>query len=268
MVANFHTHTTFCDGKNTPEEIVLAALDKGFSAIGFSGHAFTAFDQRYCMQDTEGYIAEVRRVQEKYAREIEVYLGIEEDAFAPVRRDRFDYLIGSSHYFCVSGRYYPIDSDYEYFKGCLDAFDGDILRLAETYFSVFLDYIKRRRPDIVGHFDVITKFDEVDVARFSCNDAYLALAERYAAEVAKSGCIVEVNTGPMWRGYRQTPLPNENVLRILHKQGAEVMIASDSHSVDTLDYRLGDIKAYLRDVGFRHVMTMRGGRFVRESLYE
>ena len=33
---DLHMHTTFCDGKNTPEEIVLYAIDKGFSAIGFS----------------------------------------------------------------------------------------------------------------------------------------------------------------------------------------------------------------------------------------
>ncbi len=56
MVANFHTHTVFCDGKNTPEEIVLFAIESGFSAIGFSGHGYTAFDLRYCMKDTDGYI--------------------------------------------------------------------------------------------------------------------------------------------------------------------------------------------------------------------
>ena len=35
---DFHTHTTFCDGKNTPEEMVLAAIEKGMPRIGFSGH--------------------------------------------------------------------------------------------------------------------------------------------------------------------------------------------------------------------------------------
>ena len=26
---DLHMHTTFCDGKNTPEEMVLSAIDKG-----------------------------------------------------------------------------------------------------------------------------------------------------------------------------------------------------------------------------------------------
>ena len=28
MLTNYHTHTTFCDGNNTPEEVVLAAIDE------------------------------------------------------------------------------------------------------------------------------------------------------------------------------------------------------------------------------------------------
>ena len=33
--ADFHVHTTFCDGKNTAEEMVLAAIEAGFSVMGF-----------------------------------------------------------------------------------------------------------------------------------------------------------------------------------------------------------------------------------------
>ena len=36
--ANYHTHTTFCDGSDSAEDVVLAAIDKGFSHLGFSGH--------------------------------------------------------------------------------------------------------------------------------------------------------------------------------------------------------------------------------------
>ena len=46
MLANFHTHTVFSDGKNTPEEVVLGALEKGFRGIGFSDHGYTPYDLR------------------------------------------------------------------------------------------------------------------------------------------------------------------------------------------------------------------------------
>ena len=32
---NYHTHTTYCDGKSTPEEIVLEAIRLGMDTIGF-----------------------------------------------------------------------------------------------------------------------------------------------------------------------------------------------------------------------------------------
>ena len=35
---NLHTHSSYCDGKDTPEELVLYAINSGFSSIGFSGH--------------------------------------------------------------------------------------------------------------------------------------------------------------------------------------------------------------------------------------
>ena len=35
---NLHTHTIYCDGKDTVEEMVKEAIQKGFSILGFSGH--------------------------------------------------------------------------------------------------------------------------------------------------------------------------------------------------------------------------------------
>ena len=77
MLSNFHTHTVFCDGDNTPEEVVLSAIDKGLSAIGFSGHGYTDFDLRYCMTETDKYIAEVKRLKEKYKDKIDIETGFE-----------------------------------------------------------------------------------------------------------------------------------------------------------------------------------------------
>ncbi|MBQ7974646.1 MAG: hypothetical protein IJ300_03045 [Clostridia bacterium] len=46
---NLHTHSLYCDGKNTLEELTEAAIERGFSSIGFSGHCYTPFDSSYCM---------------------------------------------------------------------------------------------------------------------------------------------------------------------------------------------------------------------------
>lgn len=263
---SYHVHSTFSDGQNTPKEIVLAAIESGFVSIGFSDHGFTDYDLRYCMKDEAGYIAEIRRLKEKYKGQIQVYLGVEEDAFCPLCREKFDYIIGSCHYILKDGAYYPIDSNYEYFKKCLALFDGDPIALAASYYGCFCKYIRERKPDIVGHFDLITKFDELDESLFLHNPHYTALAEKYIAEAAQSGCVFEINTGAMARNLRTTPYPYENLLYILQKNKSPILLSSDSHSVDTLAFGFEETKKFLKDIGFGKTMVLVDNAFCEVDL--
>ena len=263
MPANFHTHTLFCDGKSTPEEVVLAAIEKGFSAIGFSGHGYTPFDTSYCMNDTVGYSAEINRLKEKYKNKIQVYLGVEEDSSALVNRSDFDYIIGSSHYLCIDNRLVTIDSDPEQFSKCLAVFSGDPVRLAKAYYTDFCNYINKRKPDIIGHLDLITKFDELGDSLFLKNPKYNSVAEQAAIEATKSGSIFEVNTGAITRGLRSSAYPAENILFTLKKQDARIILSSDSHDATTLDAFFEETKNYLYDIGFRHTYTLWNNEFIK-----
>ena len=266
MLSNLHTHSTFCDGKNTPEQIVLAALEKGFSSIGFSGHAYTPFDLRYCMKNTDGYIQEIKRLKEKYGKDIRIYLGIEEDSFALIDRNAFDYIIGSSHYFRSNGEYFPIDSGGVYFKRCLEIFDHNVLDLANCYYTNFCSYIKARKPDIIGHFDLITKFDESEAQLFLNNAEYNRIAEKFIAEAASANCIFEVNTGAIARGLRTSPYPSENLLYALKKLDAKITLSSDSHSAESLDFAFDETKHRLLEIGFRYCYVLFDGEFVKQRI--
>lgn len=266
MLTNFHTHTNFCDGANTPEEMVISAIEKGFDAIGFSGHGYTSFDLKYCMKDTKGYISEINRLKEKYKNKIQIYLGIEEDSAEEIDRSCFDYIIGSSHYFKIENKFYPVDSDLESFLECLDLFNGDILKLAHCYYEPFAEYIVRRKPDIVGHFDLITKFDDMMEANFKNICGYEKIAEQYLIYSLKSESIFEVNTGAVSRGYRKTPYPYENLLYVLKKENGKVMINSDSHSADLIDCNFKESRKMLKDIGFEYVYILYNNQFRKDYL--
>ena len=266
MITNFHTHTTFCDGKSTAEEVVKSAIEKGFSAIGFSGHGVTGFDPHYCLRDVEGYRVEILRLKAAYRDKITIYLGAEEDCLEPVDRSQFEYIIGSSHYVPVGEKIWSVDSKRETFQQLLGLFGGDPAQLAEAYYSRFCDYILKRKPDIIGHFDLITKFTQVDAPNLLADAAYLAVAEKYIKIAAQSGCVFEVNTGAIARGLRTTPYPSENLLRVLKSLDAPLILSSDSHHADTLDCAFPETKAMLRDIGFRKLMTLKDGKFVEYDL--
>ena len=266
MKTNFHTHTVFCDGKSTAEEMVQSAIEKGFSTLGFSGHGYALYDLRCCIKDTDAYIQEINRLKAQYKNELQILLGIEEDAFSPVARDRFDYMIGSCHYFYINGVYYPIDANHEAFKRCMELFDHNPIALAETYYSTFCEYIHRRKPDIIGHFDLITKFDELAASQFLHNAAYQKVAERYILQAAKSGCVFEVNTGAISRGFRTAPYPSADLLYALKKVDAPLILSSDSHHRDTLDCAFEETKYYLREIGFSKLFTLKQDGFTPYDL--
>lgn len=256
MLTNYHTHTNMCDGSNTAEEMVLSAIEKGFDALGFSGHGFTAFDNSYCIKDVEVYISAIRELKEKYQDKIQIYLGIEEEMSHLVNREDYDYIIGSSHYFEVGGKLYPIDCSAEFFEKGVEMYNGDVLRLAEDYYARFCEYILKRKPDIVGHFDLITKYDEMDKPRFLKNAKYLGIAEKYMKKALESECIFEVNTGAIARGYRKNPYPQENLLHIIKKNSGKITISSDCHKAEFLDCHFDETKAMLRDIGFTHTYLL------------
>ncbi len=251
-LSNYHTHSTFCDGENTIEENILSAINMGMKEIGFSGHVTTDFDDTYCMQDMEGYRAEVKRLKEKYKGKIDVLLGIEEDLYSIVNREEYDYIIGSSHYLFNNGKYHSIDHSIETFRAALDDF-GSFKALTEEYYSKFYHYLSKRKPDIIGHFDLVTKFDEKYGYNNLKDPNYIKFANEYAEKVCSIDSMFEVNTGAICRGLRSTPYPSVEMLHTLKKNDAKLILSSDCHNAKNLNFYFEESKNLLIDIGFNYV---------------
>ena len=108
---NLHTHTCYCDGADTPEEIIIAAMDKGFESIGFSGHSFMIHSPMFVKlgDRTEEYRKDVLRLREKYKARIKIYLGLEVEMLSNANIIGYDYLIGSVHYLKIGDEYVGFD---------------------------------------------------------------------------------------------------------------------------------------------------------------
>lgn len=112
MKVNLHTHTYRCHhAKGTDEEYVLAALEAGYTKLGFADHTpfpyTTDFEKKnvdkMSMEDLPGYMASVRELKEKYRGQIEILLGLECESvpdffpFLKEMREQMDYLILGNH---------------------------------------------------------------------------------------------------------------------------------------------------------------------------
>ncbi len=254
--SDYHTHTTFSDGKNTPQEMAAQAVQKGLTALGFSDHSYTPCSTGYCMMPERypAYFYTIRELRERYAGRLDILTGLELDYYSPVLRDHYDYLIASVHYLCAGGECHPIDHSLAQQEHCLRTLcGGDRLELARRYYDLVVANVTRARPDIIGHFDVITKFGLFDEDMPSY-EAYCHIAEE-ALDAALAICpVVEMNTGGIARGMRRTPYPALPLLRHIREKGGEIVLTSDAHTAQNIAFYFEECVDILRQVGFDHVV--------------
>lgn len=247
---NLHTHSTFSDGKNSIDEMVKAAIDRGFCAIGMSDHSYTACDESYCMKPAQypEYLAQIKKAKETYQGQIEVFIGMELDYFSDVDRSLFDYIIGSVHYVEANGIYYAVDHAAAIQQKCVDeSFGGDFNAMAKRYYEELTTHILATHADIVGHFDVIAKFSLFDES----DPIYQRTALEAMDAILETDAIFEVNTGAMARGYRKIPYPVDFLLRhILEKKG-RITWGADCHATQNTDYAFCETLQLLRSLGFK-----------------
>ena len=263
LLQNLHTHTTYCDGKDTPEEMIRAAIKKGFTSIGFSGHSYMYYSPSHSMslEGTESYKAEIRQLKAKYAGEIEVFCGLEVDMYSEIDLTGYDYLLGSVHYLPVGDEKVGFDrSAAEVASVIQKYFGGDGMAYAREYYRNMAMLPKFGNFDIVAHFDLITKHSESQRFFDEESKEYQRMAVEAAESLAGKIPFFEVNTGAISRGYRTTPYPTIYLLKELKRLGFGAIISSDCHDGNYLDCGFEKSAELLRESGFkeRFILTEKG----------
>lgn len=253
IFCDYHVHTNFCDGRSTPEEIVLSAIVKGIPTLGFATHSYLDFDQSYCIkrEDVPKYKADVAELKERYGDRIRILCGVEQDLFSVDPADGFDYIIGSVHHFKGPDRYYTVDYSADELRAAAENIcGGDMYALAEIYYSDVAKVVDQTNADIIGHFDLISKLNKDNAVFDESHPRYVAAWKKAADSLLKTGKPFEVNCGAISRGYRDTPYPARPILTYLCENGARVILTGDSHHKDTLCYQFDRWYPYLLDIGF------------------
>ena len=264
--STLHTHTIFSDGKHMPEDNVLSAIAKNMVSIGFSDHSYTDFKLDCCIKPVTipAYIQEIRRLQKKYADRIEIYLGMEYDGYSTIEnRELYDYIIGDAHYLKIGGEYCTVDDSrdtqlehiHKHFGGNADAY-------TKTYFETYVDSVQHLKPEILGHFDLLTKFNVFD----ENSPAYRKMALEALTASLKVTPLIEMNTGAMSRKAKDSPYPAPFLLKEILNQGGQIVLNSDSHDLNHLDFYFDESIEILRSVGFRNIVQLLGGKFVEVEI--
>ena len=291
---NLHTHSKFSDGKNTAEEHILAAIEKGFTVLGFSEHSihplnpefYSAFDSIWHapLENFAPYVATINELKLKYADRIKILLGFEADYFiregigsaVPVKaayaQFQPDYLIGSVHFINTPDGFFTVDHKVEIVEQNLHRFysrtDGSIdgKRAVCDYFEAERRMLQAGKFEILGHPDLI-RLRNGPLHFFDENESWYKEELKLTAKAAAAaGVIAEINTGAIARGMMEDAYPSDQFLEYLYEQGVPVCINSDAHKCEFLDAAFDLAAQKAKRAGYKELTYPSGEKLIHINL--
>ncbi|MCC7203966.1 MAG: histidinol-phosphatase [Phycisphaeraceae bacterium] len=245
--------------------MVQHAHEIGFTHLGLSEHA-PRFRQQDLYADEEGltpadlmamfdaYRRRAFELQREYRGKLEILVGFETEVMPPndglsrmaelFRGGGFNYLVGSVH--SVGDHWL----DYTPQHTAAAAKDlGGVEALQLAYFQQVARLVETLRPHVVGHLDLIRKFDGPNPTFtpqvWRAIDATLEVIATHAGVLDVNAAPSRRNTGPVY------PLPE--ILTRARRMGIRVTLGDDSHSVDDVGNGLSASLAAIAQAGYTSV---------------
>jgi len=158
MLIDYHVHTLFSDEKKDLRKYVAKATRRKIDEIGFSDHVhYRKAAWSMNVTDLHNYVNQINLL--KKASKISIKTGLEVD-FVTSKMDRlmrminkfyFDYLLGSAHFIGD----WMIDDE----KQIGEWRNRNVDHVYQQYFALVQEMAELGLFDIVGHLDLVKKFN-------------------------------------------------------------------------------------------------------------
>ena len=256
----------FCrHAKGELERVVERAVEAGFTHYGLSEHCprYRAVDLFPGEEDLtpddlvrlfEAYSAHARGLRDQFRGRLDLLVGFETERLPPgdwvtrmrELRARFapDYIVGSVH--DVDGQ--VIDFNADGTRAAAEALGG-VEILQKRYFDAVTDLVTQLSPEVVGHIDLIRKFDGPNP---SFSPSVYRHIEQALEAVRSVNAVLEVNCATHRRGLGPVyPLPQ--ILERALEMGIGVTLGDDSHGAHDVGVGLDASMRAIAAAGYREV---------------
>ncbi len=240
---DLHVHSEYCDGCDSLRDIVLKAIELKMDSIGLLHHSYAPFDTSSIKKEKiEDFKREVINLKEEFKDKIKILMGVELDLYSDEDIKDFDYSIGSVHFYNNGNEYYPIDLSFDELKSIVDNyFNGNFIEYSKEYFKNVKE-VSDRGVTIIGHLDLLTKFNEIHHYLDEENSEYVKAWKDTVDHILKNNQIFEINTGAISRGYRTTPYPSLKMIDYIKENGGKLILSSDAHKKENLIYKFSEFE--------------------------
>lgn len=246
-MTDYHMHSILSDGKNSYEELIETAIEKGLEEIGFSDHVcLKPVSWAISEIDIPVMVEQVAILKERYKEHIRIKFGIEMDYFPGMEDEikslinslSLDYVIGSVHFIG--------DWNFDTDKSLYGKWSND--ELYRMYFELIQKAARSGLFDIIGHLDIIKKF------RIYPETDQTPLIDETLKIIKENNLVVEVNTGGLDRPCAElTPAPN--IIKQCYYHRIPLTLTSDAHKTDQIARHFENTSDLLRKIGVDELVT-------------
>jgi histidinol-phosphatase (PHP family) len=264
---NLHQHTCYSDGKEKPQQFVEKAIELGFSQMGFSEHSPLPFSNPFSLkeEDVEEFVQTIDLLKIQHSHQLKIFRALEMDYIPGISQDfdywrnkcAVDYLIGSVHLVKPDGTdelWFTDGPDYKiYDKGLEQFFGGDIKKAVKAFYHQTNEMIESQTFEIIGHLDKIKMHNR---GRFFNEEEkwYRDLVKETLELVRKKNLVVEVNTRGIYKKRSKDLFPDHDTLQRIKELNIPVIISSDAHQPDEINYGFPYALKRLLELGFTEVL--------------
>lgn len=285
LKTNYHCHSHYCDGKETPAAYIEAAIKQRFSVFGFSSHAPLPYSSDWNMsaEQLPRYLEEINSLKKKYSAVIEIVGGLELDYLpgrpaekqATIANTNLDYAIGSLHLMPAADSeqgFSEIDGDNDKFVSYLNNYySNNPKNLACDYYHYCAQMIRladTMKFQIVGHYDLIKKQNSIRQLYFDNNDPdYRKSALAPLSLIKEKGLFVELNYGGIARGRSDEYFPADFILKRCRQLAVPIVISGDYHTPQLVGTGHQAAVDHLRYLGFDRHWYLSRGEWRYEKIY-
>lgn len=269
MKNNFHTHCTYCDGKEPIENFVKKAVELGYDELGFSSHAPVPFENNFGIQEEEipTYLKEIDSFRLQFPQ-LQLFAGLECDFIPGMTKDfssyrehfNLDYVIGGVHLVCPenANELWFIDGSKRevYDDGLRQFFDMNVKKAVTRFWEQTFEMIETQSFDVLAHFDKIKMHNQ---NRYFTEDEswYQQLADHCVELIRRKQLIVEINTRGIYKGRCPDFYPSDYLLRQIAKHQLPMVISTDAHKSEELPMGYEEAMEHLKLFGIKYLMYIK-----------
>lgn len=261
-----HIHSKFStDSHMEAIDACKRAVEIGLKGLVFTDHVdfdYPDFDDSFFI-DFVQYFNFFIKLQNEWKESLNILIGVEmgfqphvlEEINKVMDKYSFDFIINSVH---IIDHLDPYTG--EYFKGKTQ------YQAYERYLQEVLISINAYSNfDVIGHIGYVSKYGDFKEKSLKYKD-YSDILDQILKAIIEKGKGIELNTSGI-RMDLHSPLPGYDIFDRYFELGGEIVtIGSDSHFTEHLGHSFNEATAYLKNIGFKHVVHFEKRKPIFEKI--